>query len=228
MHHMLFIADRPFRRFISLLLVILLAGFSVPIPAKAAPAGSMPRPGSGSLSDSPLLIAIHSRMLLAAKMALSQTEYSQRTIAPQFSIRRALGCHGTDFRQGRSGAAQALRTYRSRTVEDDLSALYGFLNEHPHSVWRVALLTDMGLLNYHYGYFSRAISDWEEAWKQGRNVTAPNAKPLVDRAVGELARMHARLGHADRLEALFKELGDRTISGPATEAIQGAREGSRQ
>ncbi|HTS48202.1 MAG TPA: RHS repeat-associated core domain-containing protein [Bryobacteraceae bacterium] len=225
MHHMLFIADRPFRRFTSLLLVILLAGFSIPVPAKAAPEGQAPRPGSGSSSDSPLLIAIHNRLLLAAKMALSRlnppSELSR--LSSQFE-EPLVATSSTSGKEDRA-LLQSLRTFRDRTVEDDLSALNGFLSEHPYSVWRVALLTDLGLLNYHYGYFSRAISDWEEAWEEGRNVTTPNAKPLVDRAVGELARMHARLGHVDRLEALFKELGDRPISGPATEAITNAREG---
>jgi len=37
--------------------------------------------------------------------------------------------------------------------------------------------------------------------------------------------MHARLGHADRLAALFEEVGERTVTGPATEALAGAKEG---
>ena len=89
----------------------------------------------------------------------------------------------------------------------------------------MALLTNVGLLNYHYGYFSKALTDWDQAWQSGRSYTAPQVHALVDRAVGELARMHARLGHADELEALFKDLGDRKVTGPATEAITGAREG---
>src|SRR5262249_50734567 len=93
------------------------------------------------------------------------------------------------------------------------------------SAWRVALLTNLGLSYYHYGYFSRALDAWERAWKAGRNTDDVNAQPLEDRAVGELARMHARLGHSERLKALFKELGDRHVTGPATEAIAGAMEG---
>lgn len=89
----------------------------------------------------------------------------------------------------------------------------------------VALLTNLGLAYYHYGYFSRAIDAWEQAWAQGRSVTDPAIRPLVDRAVGELIRMHARLGHADRLAALFEEVGERTVTGPATEALAGAKEG---
>ena len=85
--------------------------------------------------------------------------------------------------------------------------------------------TNLGLAYYHYGYFSRAIDAWEQAWAQGRSVTDPAVRPLVDRAVGELIRMHARLGHADRLEELFEEVGGRAVTGPATEALAGAKEG---
>ena len=121
--------------------------------------------------------------------------------------------------------ARALTLYRAPRAVDDFGALTAFLAQYPHSGWRVALLTNLGLSYYHYGYFSKAIAAWEQAWREGKTVTEPRAKALVDRAVGELARMHARLGHADRLAALFAEIGDRPVTGPATEALTGAREG---
>jgi RHS repeat-associated protein len=119
----------------------------------------------------------------------------------------------------------AIAAYRQQKTPDDLSALERFLSRHPRSGWRVALLTNLGLSYYHYGYFSRAIDAFGQAWKEGRSLAERHARALVDRAVGELARMHARLGHADALEALFKDIGDRHVTGPATEAIAGAREG---
>ncbi|HWY53045.1 MAG TPA: RHS repeat-associated core domain-containing protein [Terriglobales bacterium] len=121
--------------------------------------------------------------------------------------------------------AEATATYKTQTVPDDFTVFDRFLAEYPQSNWRVALLTNLGLAYYHYGYFSKAIDSWEEAWKEGRGATSAEAKALVDRAVGELARMHARLGHADRLAALFQEIGDRPVSGPATESLTGATEG---
>jgi Peptidase C39 family len=51
------------------------------------------------------------------------------------------------------------------------------------------------------------------------------AKALVDRAIGELIRMHARIGHADLVEVLLKQVENRHVSGPATEAVTGAKEG---
>ncbi|HEY4166238.1 MAG TPA: cysteine peptidase family C39 domain-containing protein, partial [Reyranella sp.] len=107
---------------------------------------------------------------------------------------------------------------------DAARPLTAFLAEHPHSAWRMALLTDLGIGYYHAGYFTKAMAAWSEAWQLGRGATQPQRKALADRAAGELARMHARLGHAADLDALFSSIGDRAISGPATEWIAGARE----
>jgi len=121
--------------------------------------------------------------------------------------------------------AAALATYARQAQPDDLGALEAFLATHPASPWRVALLTNLGLTYYHYGYFSRAIAAWEQAWAEGRDETDPAVARLVDRAVGELLRMHARIGHADRLTELFAEVEGRTVTGSATETLTGAKEG---
>lgn len=121
--------------------------------------------------------------------------------------------------------ATALATYEQAGQPEAVAPLEAFLAAHPDSPWRVALLTNLGLVHYHYGYFSRAIDAWEQAWQAGGTVNDPAARALVDRALGELARMHARLGHADRLAELFDEVGERAVTGPATEALAGAREG---
>ena len=117
----------------------------------------------------------------------------------------------------------AIESYRA--LPDDPGALNNFLSDHPRSGWRVALLTNLGLAWYNGGYFSRAIAAWEQAWREGRGITDPCPRATMDRALGELMRMHARLGHADRLETLFRDIGDRQVTGPATEALAGAREG---
>jgi RHS repeat-associated protein len=119
----------------------------------------------------------------------------------------------------------AIEQYKAQEIPDDFTVFHRFLTQFPKSNWRAALLTNLGLQYYHYGYFSRAIECWEGAWSAGRDASSGPAKALVDRAVGELVRMHARLGHADRLDALFSEVGNRAVSGPATEALTGAKEG---
>lgn len=119
----------------------------------------------------------------------------------------------------------ALRLYRVRKVPDDFSALQEFLAGVPDSGWRLSLLINIGHAYYHYGYFSQALSAFEDAWKEGRYLTEPSSKALADRAIGELIRMHARIGHADVLSDLLNEINDRPVSGPATEAVSGGREG---
>ena len=119
----------------------------------------------------------------------------------------------------------AIELYQHRNSDDDYHALTDFLVAHPESGWEAALLTNLGLSYYHAGRFSMAIDAWEKAWKFGKAVSEPRGKTLIDRALGELMRMHARIGHADRLEELFAEMGSRAVTGPATEAVAGAREG---
>src|SRR5882672_37148 len=87
--------------------------------------------------------------------------------------------------------------------DDYAKPLLAFVGAHPQSNWNVALFVDIGLGYYQAGYFSRTFSYLEKAWKLGRNATTPQAKRMVDRAIAELADMHARLGHAKELEALF-------------------------
>jgi hypothetical protein len=119
---------------------------------------------------------------------------------------------------------QAVRAYEHRAAPDDFTSLTGFLSAHPQSAWRVALLTNLGLSYLHYGYFSRALDAWEAAWRDGKDLTERKPRALVDRAVGELVLLHARLGHVEQVAAVLDEIGDRPVSGPATEAVQIARE----
>jgi len=109
--------------------------------------------------------------------------------------------------------------------DDYAKPLQAFIALHPQSNWNAALYLDIGLGYYDAGYYSRVFTPLEKSWQLGRNAQSAQARLMVDRAVGELAKMHARLGHAKELEALLRDIGKRPIGGPATELIQGAREG---
>lgn len=104
--------------------------------------------------------------------------------------------------------------------------LLAFLAAYPHSGWSAAIHTDLGLAYYQQGYFSKAIAAYDAAYREGRGATDFRARALVDRAIGELARMHARVGHLAELDALTAEVGDRPIQGGAAELLTGAREGA--
>ena len=118
----------------------------------------------------------------------------------------------------------ALSQYEQRKLPEDMVALGTFLSDNPHSAWASALYTNKGLSDLHYGYYSRAIEDWKKAWAAGKSAQQPQARALVDRAVGELAHLYASLGQNKELAALFVEIGRRPVSGSATEFIQNARE----
>ena len=108
---------------------------------------------------------------------------------------------------------------------DFAKPLIAFIEAHPNSNWNAALYMDLGFGYYRAGYFSKVYEMLTKAWQLGRTAQNPMAHLMIDRAVGELAKMHARVGHADELEALFKDIGNRPIGGPATELLQGAHEG---
>jgi RHS repeat-associated protein len=127
--------------------------------------------------------------------------------------------------QENKSLAAALTDYANRSSFDDTSALSDFLHRDADSPWRVALLVTLGIIHYRACRFSQTFPVWEEAWRLGKGSTEPKAKALVDRALGELARMHARVGHMGQLEALFKEIGNRQLVGSAAEIISNARKG---
>ncbi len=120
--------------------------------------------------------------------------------------------------------ARALAEYEQRREVDDLSALTGFLSTFPHSGWRVALLVNLGLEYKHYGYLSRALDAFQEAWREGNSASGAYQKPLADRAIGELTLLHAELGHVERVKALLAEIADRPVANPGGEWLQMARE----
>ena len=118
----------------------------------------------------------------------------------------------------------ALVRYDRRETPDDFSALTSLVERSPHSPWRMALLLNLALEYEHYGYFSRALDAFEGAWGEGKDATGDYQKPLADRAIGELALLHAQLGHKDRLKALLVEIGERPVANPGGERLQIARQ----
>ncbi len=131
---------------------------------------------------------------------------------------------------GPTGAAEdaallaAARRYQDRTEPDDFSALTGFLAAYPRSAWRAVVLTDLGIDYLHYGYFSKALYAFNAAWHDGKSATAPQARAITDRALGELVRLVGEFGYRDRLAALLKEIGTRPVGGAATELVAAGRE----
>jgi len=121
--------------------------------------------------------------------------------------------------------AAALITFAKAGKAEDTEPLIEFMMSFPDSPWRASLLANMGALNRSEGYWSKAMADWEDAWKLTADATEPKAKAIGDYVLGELSQMNARVGRFDRLEELFAQIGNRDVRGPATEKLAGARQG---
>jgi RHS repeat-associated protein len=107
---------------------------------------------------------------------------------------------------------------------DYAKPLLSFIAAHPQSRWNAALHADIGLGLYHDGYYTRALAEFGQAWRLGRDAASPQAHMLIDRVVGEMARMHASVGRGEELEALLKDIGSRPVGGRGAQYLQGARE----
>ena len=120
--------------------------------------------------------------------------------------------------------AAALEQYAQRPNADEFSALTHFLERHPQSSWRAALLTDLGLEYYNTAHYSLALEAWREAWSLGQKATDAQGIFLADRAVCELASLYSRLGRMIELEALLKSVEKRLFLGGESERINLVRE----
>ena len=121
--------------------------------------------------------------------------------------------------------ADALVDYSYRTNRDDFSSLTGFLARFPESAWTGSLLLHLGTEYYNYGYYSKAMEAWEQAWQQFKNADDPKGKAQADRALGELARMYSKLGRMQDLMELLNSTANRPLSGPGTQLIHAAQQG---
>lgn len=116
--------------------------------------------------------------------------------------------------------AAALVGYAKRGGPDDFGSLARFLEEHPKSPWRAALLTGLGFEYFNTARYSRALEAWSEALEGRASANNVNGIVVLARATEELALLYARLGRTTELEALLKQYGDSRGS----EKIHQARE----
>ena len=85
--------------------------------------------------------------------------------------------------------ANAIFAFTRRDQSDDLSALLKFLDAHPDTVWRPALLFDIGKMYRTSGYISKALICWEEAWNLSKNSKKYPAQAIANDTAGELAEL---------------------------------------
>jgi RHS repeat-associated protein len=120
--------------------------------------------------------------------------------------------------------AAALVAYSRRNGPDDFSALTDFLDQHPRSPWKPALLTGLAAEYYNTAHYSLALDAWMQAWEHAPQAKDSSGNAIVNHAVSELAYLYARLGRMNELEALLKSVETRSFFAGEAEKINGARE----
>jgi RHS repeat-associated protein len=106
----------------------------------------------------------------------------------------------------------------------DVTVLEAYVGGNAGSPWLVSVLTNLGLLEYQDGYFSKALADWNQAWTLGKNAGSPAAQAIVNRAVAELIRFYSRIGRVAEAQALLAELDQRSFRGMTSNMIGIARQ----
>jgi hypothetical protein len=118
----------------------------------------------------------------------------------------------------------ALLAYATTSDAADLGPIQRFMESHPQSAWQPALLVNAGMILLKDGYIGRAVRDFEAAWTLAKDDTSLHGRAMADAAIGELLALETRLGHVDRVQMLLDALGDRVVSGAATERVSQARQ----
>ena len=112
----------------------------------------------------------------------------------------------------------------SYAASRDLFVLENFVSGDAGSPWLVSILTNLGLLEFHDGYFSKALADWSQAWTLGKNAASPAEQAVVNRAVAELLRLEGRVGRVAEVKALLAEVKDRTFHGLTANMIRESKQ----
>ncbi len=118
----------------------------------------------------------------------------------------------------------ALEGYIAAKSREDVSALEGYLRDHPNSPWTTSVLLGTGLVYRRTGHWLKALDAFDRAWQSGKDASEPKVQALANRAAGELAALDSRLGRMPELEKLFAETDKRNIGGTPDGLLSTAHE----
>jgi RHS repeat-associated protein len=190
-------------------------------PEARAPSNTPPRDATSGVKPNRTLPAITP----VGSVQLSETPSDAELFAAHIFLEPLVPVGSKTSPATNQALASAIKAFLQSSDLEQTGPLTSFLSQFPHSAWRASLLANLGAIYRVTGYWSEALNAWEESWAMLANASDPRTKALGDYVLGELAQLNARLGRADRLEALFSQIGDRDVRGAATEKLAGARQG---
>jgi RHS repeat-associated protein len=103
--------------------------------------------------------------------------------------------------------------------------LQDFLQKFPKSRWYAAVALNVAEVVYEQGYFSSALSFWDDIWMQTKGEKLLLQKHIADEAVSRLLMLDARLGKTEELGHLLNEIKSRPIYGTAELRVHQAKDG---
>ena len=121
----------------------------------------------------------------------------------------------------RAAFLKAINDYLSDKGSERLEE---FLRDWPESRWAAALEHNLGLLRYRDGFFTAAMSYWQNAWGRAKDSEDPLLRALANQSLAELARMQARLGRIEELKPLLQGVNRREAGGSARQMLEASAE----
>ncbi|WP_097459093.1 RHS repeat-associated core domain-containing protein [Mangrovitalea sediminis] len=132
---------------------------------------------------------------------------------------------GTPSQTETRALEKSIKRYKRAGNPLHTQALDDFLKQHPHSAWRVSVLTNEGLTYATAGEYSKALRVLDEAWESGRLSMGRQQRALAESAWGRLIELQTNFAHGKQVKRLLGEVKGRTLSGSATVAKTEALEG---
>jgi len=121
--------------------------------------------------------------------------------------------------------ARAIERYHANGKTEEVEPFVAFLERFPDSPWSPSLRTDLGMVYFHCGYFTKALASWDQALVKVQGGDTPEIRAVRVRALQELIDLNARLGRVPRLRELLALIKRDPIPGWAEESVTGAEEG---
>jgi RHS repeat-associated protein len=119
---------------------------------------------------------------------------------------------------------QLLQTIASMSRDEQAKRVDAFVQDHPASPWKPSLLANAAAAYAHEGYFSRAATNWRQAWELTRASTEPGARAIADFAIGAWVTQVSDFGQLDQMGTLLSQLEGRDVRGAASAKVAYARE----
>lgn len=125
--------------------------------------------------------------------------------------------------------ARAVLAYRDAVSAtggaDAVTPLLDFLDRHPNSAWKPALLLNLGLIYRQTGHYSKALAIWQHGWADTQRLTSPEGIAVANEMVANLSQAEAYLGRTELLRPLLASLTGRSVGGTAAQFLTNSRTG---